>query len=488
MPIGLMGLADNVSKSGYTTQIIHLGVELIKNKKIDLEQIIKTYNPTFIGLDLHWHFQSYDVIQISQKIKALNSEIKILIGGITASYYADEIMENYNSVDFIIKGEAELPIIKLLDAVIKNDEISSVPNLLYRNKGKLIYNEQTFIADEKILIETNYTNFSLVKDYETYVGILNRWYYNEIINKLTRIEKSPSGYSLVLGRGCVRNCYFCGGSQQSHKIISKREKVTTRSVDSTIASIQDLVKYGFSYIMISYDPDPPQISEKYYIELFKKIKELNIQAVFSIERWYIPTKEFMISMKENLHPDSNVELSLTTYNESLRKRNNIYFYSNKDLEKCLDELERYNIRTYLFFALGVPYETGQDVIDMKRYQDTLLEKHPMLSTSTRIIEIEPCSDMVLHPDKYNLIINKKSFMDYYNYHSLSKKNFFEEMGYIRKNCFDVNKLNKMRCKMFCPFFKSMPLIKCNILFIFHKLGIISLMNKLLSLYPSRKAS
>ena len=84
-PMGLLGLADFLTKNHHTARIIHLGVEQQQSGSLDFDKIIAENQPAIVGLDLHWHFQSYDVIEVARKIKLAHPEVAILLGGFTAS-------------------------------------------------------------------------------------------------------------------------------------------------------------------------------------------------------------------------------------------------------------------------------------------------------------------------------------------------------------------------------------------------------------------
>src|SRR6516162_1378784 len=112
-PMGLLGLADYLRVNGRTTEIIHLGVERQKHGEIDLERILTECNPDIVGLDLHWHFQSFDVMEVAKRIKEIRPGVAVLLGGFTATVFAEEILKTYGCVDFVIRGESEIPILDL---------------------------------------------------------------------------------------------------------------------------------------------------------------------------------------------------------------------------------------------------------------------------------------------------------------------------------------------------------------------------------------
>ena len=86
----------------------------------------------------------------------------ITLGGFTASYFAQEIMENYPFIDSIIKGEGEIPIRELAEKIANNDEnLSTVPNLFWRKNREIVHNSNTFVATDEDL--NSFTFFDIKK-------------------------------------------------------------------------------------------------------------------------------------------------------------------------------------------------------------------------------------------------------------------------------------------------------------------------------------
>ena len=67
------------------TEIIHVGMEKLLNLKFSISQYVKQSGAKFIGMSLHWHFQSYDTIEVARAIKKENPDTYIVLGGYTAS-------------------------------------------------------------------------------------------------------------------------------------------------------------------------------------------------------------------------------------------------------------------------------------------------------------------------------------------------------------------------------------------------------------------
>ena len=117
MPMGLLGLADLLQRHHISTQVVHMGVEWIEDHHFSIIEYIKEKAPRIVAIDLHWHHQSYDVMEMVKKVKAAFPSVYVLLGGYTASFFHEEIMRNFDGVDGIIRGEAEVPILELANAL-----------------------------------------------------------------------------------------------------------------------------------------------------------------------------------------------------------------------------------------------------------------------------------------------------------------------------------------------------------------------------------
>jgi hypothetical protein len=170
LPIGVLGLADLLQRSGISSEVVHLGVEWMEDPPFSLASYLKDKSPRTVALDLHWHHQSFDVIETARQIKAVLPQTYILLGGLTASFFHEEIMKDFPSVDGIIRGEAEGPLVELASALLQQKEdLFSIPNLTWRRKGKILINPLSYVASEEDLRSLSFANFSLLRNHSKYI-------------------------------------------------------------------------------------------------------------------------------------------------------------------------------------------------------------------------------------------------------------------------------------------------------------------------------
>jgi len=444
MAMGVFALADYLQRNGYSSKIIHLGVEKIINNKFSIEDYLKDRDICSIGISLHWHYQSKNCISLVNKIKAIRPKLKIILGGFTASFFADEIMKKFKNVDFIIRGDAEIPFLNLMKKISKNNlDFYSIPNLSWRNNNKIIHNKHSYVASEADINKLNFSNFKLMENFSIYSKVppAGLFHYSKDSLQNYRI------FFLCVGRGCPVNCSFCGGSKLSQQIINRRNKAIFRSHESVLETIKDAVKAGIDLLYICFDPNP---DKKYYIELFRLIRRNKINISMAFECWSMPTFKFINEFERTFGKGiySKIVLSPETASEKLRKLNKGFFYTNSELLNILQYLKKKGIFTEVYFSYPLPYETIRDVNVTSNFIELLKKK---LGNCGKILvqdfDLDPASPMFICPTKYKITRRTKSFSDYCN--AKTKRKFLfegfnkQKFNMTYKKWLKIEKLNKL---------------------------------------------
>lgn len=489
-PMGLLGLADYLKQNGRSTEIIHLGVERQKHGEIDLKRILAETKPDIVGLDLHWHFQSYDVIEVARRIKSIRPDVAVLLGGFTATVFAEEILQNYEFVDFVIRGESEIPILDLHTQYRTAQAYDRVPNLAYRQNGAVKLNPVSYLADETLLNSISFTDFNLMKDYPIFVESFSRYMNIPSVSDAMqrRIFRNRRGYPVFLGRGCPHACDYCGGGRESHININSRTRLSMRSVESVTASLEDIERFGFDFVFLSYDPLPCTRAEQFYLALFDQVKQRNIRLSFEIERWQLPTRKFIRAVRDTLPSSSMISITLNSSSERVRKKNGLFFFSNQALEECLTMMDEEGVDCLLFFAIGLPFETAQELEGTAQYQKYIRSRFKRVKILTFMIEIEPGARLTNNPEAFEVELHRSTFADYYHYHSRPTQNHFLETGYDRKGCPKPEQVADIFCKQFCSRAKvrgALAPVICNVASLIWKTGIVQLVDKILQPQSNR---
>ena len=460
IPMGLLALADLASQNGYKTEIIHMGVENLIDDNFSLVRYVIDNQVKVVGLSLYWFHQSYDVIDLANKIKKDSPDTYIFLGGLTASYYTEEILTNFEFIDAIVVGYGENSIIPLLDCIIrKKHTLSKVPNLYYRTDLK-VTNTALCNIDEELFHKLNYTNLDLIRNFETYIEYFGLHemplhksaHHEKIMNQTIETKMFP----LFIGRGCNKICSYCGGNRDTCCKLNGEKYLLFRNHDTVISDIEKLITLGYTKVFVCFDP--PHAMQDYYVELFKKIYEKKIKISMYFECWSLPSEAFIDEFSKTF-PDENSHLllSIDTLSEDTRRKNKGAYFSNEDLKRTLQYLDEKNVRFDLCFAIGLPGSTFEE--DMKTYEfikNNLLQFKALGRINTFLIDLVPGSPLYENPEFYGISVSKKSFMDYYDEFSHPLRSTYALINYKLDHYFNDERDNTTIEK----FSEMLQLIKC----------------------------
>jgi radical SAM superfamily enzyme YgiQ (UPF0313 family) len=465
LPIGIFALADNLEQHGYASQIVHLGIEWIEDHAFDIVDYVGKTRPDVCALSLHWHYQAYDAMKVAEAIKVRYPDILTCIGGFTASYYHREILEDFPCLDAVIRGDAEEPLLRLVEHWTKHKgALHKVPNLTWRSNGRIVENEAFYCATEADLNALRFTNLALLKNHETYVNYFGHpFMWKKGFSKEENFHKLSIGsktFPLSIGRGCPMTCTWCAGSALSQRFITRRTKPIYRSIDKILESIQEALSFGYETMYVVFDPYPDR--QGFFIELFAKIREEKIQCEMVFECHGLPTKPFMDAFHATFpHEESFLCISPETGSERLRRIHKHCFYSNEELLDCLQYLKELGVSAEVFFTYGIPGETPDDLrqtIRLKRFIKRRFKNVRCIRVLS--IEMEPGSPWHMYPQKYGIVHDRQHFKDFYRAHSSKYNQTYSSLGYLVPNYFpnadgiqDIagfeRALQKIKCRHFC---------------------------------------
>lgn len=147
-PMGITSIADTLERHGYNVQIINLAYQMLRNPGYDVEKVIARLNPKAFAIDLHWLPHAQGSLEIAKLVKTYHPATPVLMGGLSASYYHEELIQ-YPFVDFVIRGDStEEPIRQLMRALTLNEPFENIPNLTWKKPdGSVAVNPLTFVPD-----------------------------------------------------------------------------------------------------------------------------------------------------------------------------------------------------------------------------------------------------------------------------------------------------------------------------------------------------
>ncbi|PID71852.1 MAG: hypothetical protein CSB34_04935 [Desulfobulbus propionicus] len=247
IPMGTFGLCDFLSKRGCFAGIINLALYPSAEGIPKLEMMINDFQPTHVAIIFHWQETAHGMTDLIHYFSTHFTHLPLIIGGFTASVFKSQILDQFPRVNYLVTGDPELPLLHLLS----DRPATEIPNLIYQQQGKIIESEQQWLVDQTTLNTISFSTYEALYDYQLY---------------FTTIE-DILGVPLFLGRGCVFNCSYCGGSRDAFGHHSARKAPCARSIASILRDLHTL-KEATDTLYICYEN-----SQKFITQLFQAIAE-----------------------------------------------------------------------------------------------------------------------------------------------------------------------------------------------------------------------
>lgn len=473
IPMGVFALSDLLVREGYRSRIVHLGVEWIEDREFSLIDWLADKDVTMIGLPLHWHYQSFDVLDVAAKIRARYPDIFLFLGGYTSSYFAREILEQFPAIDAVIRGDGENPLLALTEAMKARPwlrtgkgwrpDLSKVLNLAWRRGNEVVVNPIEYVATTADLDRLNFTHLSLLQNYPTYVRSFSlplAWSkYFTVEENFQHVSIKTTLFPLCIGRGCPVECSFCGGSASALYTLGGRKEVVFRSPEKVIDSILEAQAYGYKTMQVCFDPTPHD--DTYFVELFRQIRERKIEIDWYFECWALPTERFVREFKRTF-PGENTILAISpeSGSERIRCLNKGFTYTNEEMFAVLDLARELDLAVDIFFTIGIAHDTMEEAMRTKEIMADIYRRYPNLKRlMVWSIQLEPGAPQFEQPEKYGIERERTCFMDFYRSHSGLFSDTYSALGYRSRSFFIdregpsgknfAEQLQEIKCDQFC---------------------------------------
>ncbi|MBN2151627.1 MAG: cobalamin-dependent protein [Candidatus Lokiarchaeota archaeon] len=410
MPMGLIGLADLVDREGFSPRIINYTLERSLNKKYSLSSHLSSMEFDVLGVDLHWIVHSAGAIDLLRLVKKKFPSTFTLLGGFSATYYAKEIITEYDFIDGIIQGDGEAPLVQLLKNVKKGrDGLSKVPNLIFRNEGRIVDNEITYVTQE--LDSLNFAKLNHVDHWREYVAICDR------------IMRFP--FAVEMARGCPYNCIFCAGSRTSLKHICKRDRVLFRSPRRVVDDMKELVDTaGINGVFYGHGVYPA--TEGYFMEISKHVREEGLEMHADLEVWRLPiSNKFMQDFSRTYEKDRSILwFSNRCFSSKYRQKldslvggiDTAFSFTDAEFMHFIDQAKLHDVIVELFWDTGYPFETVLDSLRnlLKAWKVTMniIKRKDKVALWSEPIFVSPGSLVDRFSEDFGVKVKVKTFKDH----------------------------------------------------------------------------
>ncbi|MCX7770955.1 MAG: B12-binding domain-containing radical SAM protein [Proteobacteria bacterium] len=325
-----------------------------------IKEIIINKKPDIIGISSLFSTYFEEALEVAKIAKEVNNKIVTVLGGNHPTLFPEDVLRE-ESVDFVIRGEGEIPFRRLIENFGNEETYKSIEGLCFKRNGDFIistvfFNEsKTLSLDRKLLSKENY--------------------------------KYGKGYvaPVVTSRGCPYSCDFC----------SKPEvKFRFYNIEDVKKDIDNLISLGFD--TIDFEDDYFDITLERNKEILKWLKDKDIKV--TAMNGVIPKIDYEVKRLIKSTGFQRINISLVDANKEVKEFVNRGQF--EEFDRVLNYFIESQVPVEVHFIIGMPEQRMENLIDTMIY---LGEKQVLLGPS--VYYLAPGSNI------YNKIIKKRGIIN-----------------------------------------------------------------------------
>ena len=342
VPMGLYYIGALLKQHGYDVEVLNWH-DINKNPS-GITTALKEKQPDVIGFSI-LHANRWGGIEIARIARKLNPGVKIVFGGIGATFLWNLFLTHFKEVDFIVLREGEYPFLYLVRSFEKNDMKGpgEIRGIAFRKNGLPFKNPEAGFIE----------NLDDLPDPAIWFDFQH----------------------VALTRGCPANCTFCGSPR------FWKRKVRFHSADYFVRQLERLCKRGIKFFYFS--DDTFTIQKKIVIAICKEIIKRRLGITWAaISRVNYVDDEMMQWMKRAgcIQISYGVESGSRQIRDFLNKN-----ITEKQIENAFAVTQKQGIMARAYFIYGSP---GENTATIKASLD-LIKKIKPLSAIFYILDIFP---------------------------------------------------------------------------------------------------
>jgi B12-binding domain/radical SAM domain protein len=363
-PVGLTSIAAFLERNHYNVEIVNLAYRMLRDPGFDARACLAGIDAPVIGIDLHWLPHTQGALAIAQLAKELHPAAKILVGGLSATYYHEELAR-HPFIDFVLRGDStEEPTRQLLQALREQRDLNSVENLTWkRADGTVAVNPLSFVPETLDYID--------VPDYDYVLRSIFK--YRSLDNLIPCLRWLQQPITLLLSaRGCVHDCAICGGSRSAYRRVCHRSRPAFRSPAKLVEDVRKISSFSAAPIFMVHDPRMAGL--KSAVAFFAQLADAPPanELIFEL---YAPADAAFLDLIERSVPAWSLEMTLESPDERTRRVNGKFPCSNAEIEATIARALARRCRTLdVFFMIGLPHQTYQDALRIPDYCEHLFQR------------------------------------------------------------------------------------------------------------------
>jgi anaerobic magnesium-protoporphyrin IX monomethyl ester cyclase len=342
VPIGLYYVGAVLKENRYDVEILNW--YNIHKTPQRIAEVLVEKKPDIIGFSI-LNANRWGGMEIAQIAKQINPDIRIVFGGVAASFLWEHFLRHFPQIDFIVIGEGEYSFLNLVKLIEKREyeDIENIKGIAFRKNGKIIRTKDA----------------ELIKN----------------LDELPIPAKYFDYQHVVFSRGCPWKCAFCGSPG------FWGGKIRFHSPQNFVQHLELLYNKGITFFYVS--DDNFTINKNGAIDICKRILDKGLKIVWvAISRVGYVDEEILYWMRKAgcIQISYGIESGSEKIRDLLNKN-----VKTDQVENAFSLTCKYGMIARAYFIYGSPgesRETIQDTID-------LINKIKPLVCVLYILEIYP---------------------------------------------------------------------------------------------------
>ena len=362
-PLGFVSMVGYLEQHGYRARIINLAVKMLKNPRFDPEELIAGLNAEAFGFDLHWLAHAAGALDLADVVKKHHPDTPVLLGGLSASLYHEEIIEHFPQIDYILRGDTtEPPLLDLMNHISEGREPEGVENLTWRSsEGRKRVSPLSFVPED--------IN-ELWIDYGEVVKLVVR--HGDLESSLPYENFMEYPFTAVLTcKGCNYNCITCGGSCYAYGRYFGRDRAVMKSPDRLVEEMSIISEYFKAPIFLI--GDLRQSGMRHAEEVLEKIRAERLDNTVTYELFDAVPKDYMEKIARSSE-SWTLEISPESHDDHIRQVMGKP-YTADQMEKTIQLGVEHDCRKFdVYFMVGLSQQTSQSALDSVEYSRRLYRR------------------------------------------------------------------------------------------------------------------
>lgn len=376
-PIGIAYLASNLLKHGYDVKVVDALVDGFDQEYYEepfiiygltpkeIAKKVKEYNPDVVGVSILFSMTVIEAFKICEEIKKQLPDLPILLGGQHPSGAPVDCMER-PYVDYVITGEAELTMLRFMDALNGKIKYEEVPNLYFKDKNLNIINTNK-LNKVRPMIEGKGWEYYARKEssvpeilddlpYPAWHLFNMEGYWNSNVRTGGGNPKTNRYAVMLSTRGCPHTCNFC-----TSPLASGYKAYRKRSNECVLKEIKWLVD-TYQVGEIQFVEDNFFVSKKraksLMIDLAREFPNIYFQSTGGTEVNALDDEMIELMAKSNFY---HAILAIESGDPDVQKNSVDKNVKLDRVPHIIKKLKENNIEIKALFMIGFPGETRAQV-------------------------------------------------------------------------------------------------------------------------------